>query len=304
MRVYRVSQAPDVAVLTADDRDQWAEVRPLVKQYNPANSALIQLIEDAAFVVCLDEGSPTSPTERANHFVWSNIPNRWSDKTLLRKLNERVIQAIKQAPPNLDADNQEGDVFQDDVHIEKYTFDVDQTLKAHTHRVQDSFQNSCIATEWHYFNCRVLGASFFKLHNCTPKGGYQLVIQLASLYNFGYQPPSWETVTMRAFHKGRVDIIQTVLPPVAEFCASMSVRRLSSDSTTDVTNPSKIDNKQHLLALFHKAALAYTDTVTRISRGRGFAHHLYALRRSSPRTKTHRGCFWIRYTVRRDPRRL
>ena len=67
---------------------------------------------------------------------------------------------------------------------------------------------------------------------------------------------------MRSFHKGRVDIVQAVIPPVAAFCAAMC------DSAVVASERR---------SLFHEAAKAYTNLVTRISRGRGFAHHLYAL---------------------------
>ena len=241
------------------------------------------MIEAAAFIVCLDDGSPSTSNERSAQICWGDISNRWSDKPLqfvicnngvsayicehalidagtLRKLSESVKQAITEHEHEARcAVATNGDHTTD---LEEYTFVANTDIENHIHRVQERFQASILKTEWNHFSCTDFGSSFLKSHRCGAKAGYQLVIQLASLYYFGYQPPSWETITMRAFHKGRVDIIQSVLPPVAEFCAAMR------DGSAKATLRRE---------LFYEASKAYTNAVTRISRGRGFAHHLYAL---------------------------
>ena len=69
---------------------------------------------------------------------------------------------------------------------------------------------------------------------------------------------------MRTFQKGRVDIFQTVLPSVADFCAAMR------DGDRSVSKPM-------LRRQFQEAYKNLTTTLTRVSRGWGFAAHLYAL---------------------------
>ena len=152
--------------------------------------------------------------------------------------------------------------------LEEYTFTSNADIDKQIERVEERFYSSICKTEYVHFSCSSFGGSFLKLHNCAAKTGYQLVIQLASLLYFGYSPPSWETITMRTFDKGRVDIIQTVLPEVADFCTAM--RSFSSSTTTSLPTC-------EIRELFHKAAKAHTNAVTRISRCRGFAHLLYAL---------------------------
>ena len=301
----KLEDAAPVTALTADERDSWTEVRsftlvcrlrkltvqirPRVKAINDANQELIQMIEASAFIVCLDDGLPSTPTERSNHFLWGDVRNRWNDKplqfavcengvsayvcehalvdgTTLRKLSNPIKQAIKDYVPTAHL-----------VHspqiamvppLEEYTFTSNADIDKQIQRVEQRFYSSICKTEYVHFSCSLFGGSFLRLHNCAAKTGYQLVIQLASLHYFGYNPPSWETITMRTFDKGRVDIIQTVLPEVADFCTAMR----SSSSSTNTNLP-----KSRLRELFQKAAKAHTNAVTRISRGRGFAHHLYAL---------------------------
>ena len=67
---------------------------------------------------------------------------------------------------------------------------------------------------------------------------------------------------MRNFHKGRVDIIQVVVPAVHAFCAS------ALDGSIPVSERK---------TLFLVAAQAHMLNVVTASRGRGFAGHLYAL---------------------------
>ena len=299
----KLEEAAPVTALTADERDSWTEVRsltlvcrlrklivqirPRVKAVNDANQELLQMIEASTFIVCLDDGSPGTPTERSNQFLWGDVRNRWNDKplqfavcengvsayvcehalvdgTTLRKLSNPVKQAIKQYVPPADLEHSPQNPT--GAPLEEYTFTSNADIDKQIERVEQRFYSSICKIEYVHFSCSSFGGSFLKLHNCAAKTGYQLVIQLASLLYFGYNPPSWETITMRTFDRGRVDIIQTVLPEVAEFCNAM---RSFSASTALPTSK--------LRDLFHKAAKAHTNAVTRISRGRGFAHHLYAL---------------------------
>jgi Choline/Carnitine o-acyltransferase len=53
-----------VVALSSRERDKWAKLRQEVGAIDPINNALVSMIESAAFVICLDEGSPATPTER------------------------------------------------------------------------------------------------------------------------------------------------------------------------------------------------------------------------------------------------
>lgn len=112
----------------------------------------------------------------------------------------------------------------------------------------------------------LLSATIFRDRGYAPRAACQVVIQLAARIYFGEQVPSWETVSLRAFHRGRVDIIQTVLPSMYKFCSAA----LQDSEPT-------LDYYSELRALFVAATQAHTVNVTRASRGLGFAGHFYAL---------------------------
>ncbi|CRG87457.1 hypothetical protein PISL3812_04475 [Talaromyces islandicus] len=56
-------------ILTADDRDTWAET-------------YIDMIEAATCVICLDDSEPNTPTDRMDAMMLNNGFNRWLDKYL------------------------------------------------------------------------------------------------------------------------------------------------------------------------------------------------------------------------------
>ncbi|KAL2044068.1 hypothetical protein ABVK25_012498 [Lepraria finkii] len=280
---------PAVAALTADDRDNWAQVREIVKGISQQNHELVDMIDGAAFMICLDEGCPSSSTERTNQFLLNEPSTRWSDKCLqfvicsngssasvcehglldggtLQQLNESLKDAITEYKPVSHRIGRVDNV--DSVAAialpERHTFLVNIDVQSHIKRVEEQFRAKNYMTEFGHFQYTKFGGTFFRTHQCAPKTGFQLVIQLASLLYFGYQQPSWETVSMRTFQKGRVDIFQTVLPSVADFC-------------TAIRDADRSASKPTLRRQFHEASKNLTTTLMRVSRGGGFAAHLYAL---------------------------
>ena len=271
-----------VATLTADERDSWAGLRTTLRTINQANDELVQIIEAAAFIVCLDDGSPSTPTERCNQFLLGDPSNRWSDKSLqfvvcengtssficehsmldamsVKQMNKFISQTILEHKPEA----QYNDTVKFVANLaEQYTFTTNAAIEIHIFRVQQHFRETHSPAELNHFHISALGNSYFHANKISSKAGFQLIIQLASLMHFGQQWPSWETLTTMLFHKGRLDWIQVVSPAMFEFC------KAAIDKDTPVPK------RQMLL---HQAAKTHTSTMTRISRGKGFMAHLEAL---------------------------
>ena len=292
---------PPVAALTADNRDSWAELRETVKTIHPTNDALISMIEAAAFVICLDDGSPTTPTERCNQFLLGDPSNRWSDKSLqfvvcangvsgyicehsmldaasLKQINNFVTQAIfgplsemhhnANGYMNGDAGPETSSVSYDSIKdfenlFQRYSFITNKVVDSHITRVQEHFRMSHVPAEFFHFRLPSVNLDFLNIHKIPSKTGCQLVIQLASLLYFGQQHPSWETLTMMPFHNGRLDWIQVVSPTMFQFCKAII------DPNIPETECKK---------LLRESASTHTNTMMRIGRGKGFMAHLEALR--------------------------
>ena len=277
-----VERQPGVTALTAEERDTWAKLRENLKGLSAANDALIGMVEAAAFVVCLDEESPLTPTQRCNQFLLGDPRNRWSDKSLQFVVCENGVSAYICEHSMLDAAslkqinkfitqaliNHEAEV-QTQAHVDghedtaqPYGFTVNESIESSISRVRTRFKATYTPAEFRHYRLHTLGNNFLHTHKVPSKAGLQLILQLTSLKYFGRQHPSWETITTMPFHKGRLDWMQVVSQPMFAFCRA----------ATDETIP-----EAQCRRLLREAANTHTTTMTRIARGHGFAAHLEAL---------------------------
>lgn len=150
-----------------------------------------------------------------------------------------------------------------DQMVEEKLFLLTPDLQNHINRVELLFKNSVTPCEYTHCNTPHVGTTFFRKYNCAPKVAFQITIQLASLLYFGTQHPCLEAVSMRHFHKGRLDFIQTTIPAVFNFCAE----------ACNEETPRSVQRQ-----LFLDAVKALTNLSTKTSRGRGFRNHLLGLR--------------------------
>lgn len=274
---------PSIPILTADERDSWAELRGVVKSINLTNHSALDTIEAAAFIICLDDSSPATPTERCNSLLLGDPRNRWSDKTLqfvvcangvsgyvcehsmldvasLRQINESITTAIIEATGDPEYN---GTVDGNPSIWEELGFHINKVLLDNIDRVHNHVKTTFKPIEFAHFKLPSMGNILLRNHRMPSKSGIQIVIQLASLLYYGVQYPSWETLTTMLFRSGRVDWMQSVSPAMFKFCETAFKDNIA------LTQRSK---------MLREAAGTHTSTMTRISRGRGFAAHLEALR--------------------------
>ncbi|KAL9095179.1 MAG: hypothetical protein Q9165_002435 [Trypethelium subeluteriae] len=280
-----------LATLTADDRNGWSKVREMLEVASPDNKAFLREIEACSFIVCLDDGSPSNSSDRWNQWLLSGASNRWSDKTTqivvcengvsglvvehsmidggtLEQLNEHICRRLAEYRAQSPLANGDGHLMNGHSHrpapFTELSFTLTSAIESHIERVQASYDAivTPLACEVFNFTLSSFSEAFLRTYGVSPKAGAQLVIQLAARLYFGYSPPSWETVSMRPFHKGRVDIIQTALPEVVGFCQAALDAQIQP-----------AEKRERLM----NAAQAHTVNLVRASRGRGFAGHLYAL---------------------------
>lgn len=282
-----LNQADDevlwTGILTADERNSWAKIREQVKEVNETNKAYLHVIEAAAFVVCLDNASPTTMVERAALFHFGDGSNRWNDKSIqfvvcangcsgfigdhtmldagtVHSLNDFINSAILDFRPEPRV-NGYGRINY--AKLEELPFTSTPEIENHINRVRKQFNESIMGIEHAFFTYTDFGGTFLREHKIAPKSAFQIIVLLAAQDLFGYVPALWETVSVSNFHQGRIDINQIVLPPVMDFCAVFK----------NLSVPVSIRQK-----LFVEAIKAHANSVTRASRGRGIDRHLSALR--------------------------
>ena len=126
----------------------------------------------------------------------------------------------------------------------------------------ERFRAQFAPIEFTHHQVSAFGRTFLRVHKCPFRAVYQLVIQLACRLYYGYNPPSWETISVACFQNGWVDWIQAVSPVVNEFCTA------AADPNVRLAEQRR---------LFFAAANAHVNAMTRIARGQGFKAHLHAL---------------------------
>jgi len=286
---------PSLAALTADERDSWAEVgdylhlttpnlhfqvRESIKLKNDRNHAAVSSVESAAFVMCLDDGEPSNASERCDQFFLGDPSNRWSDKTLqfivckngvsafvgehsmldgmsVRQFNRCITNAIvDHRMPDEQTSSQGVNL------VEEIDFVIEPAIESRIDVIRQRFKEKYAPIEFAHHHIRTLGSNFLRTNKCPAKAGYQVIIQLACLLYYGYQPESWETISMSRFHKGRVDWIQAIQPDMVSFCAA------ARDNVLPLAKQRR---------LFFDAVNTFVNTMTQVGRGHGFKAHLHAL---------------------------
>ena len=254
---YVISQStenvPSLTTLTSDSRDSWAQIRHALVSKGGDNHKAIQMVEAAAFVICLDDGSPSTPSERCNQFFLGSPTNRWADKSVqyvvcengvsafigeharidgmgARHLVRHVAEAITRHEPTQVTTSLNGSANGsimyrpkrlpsiESEYVTKFPTSIEPLLTANISTIQTRFAETFQSIEFRHYYISIFGSTFLRSHKCPPKTGYQLVVQLACRLWYSHFPDIWETVSLARFHKGRIDWLQTVSEESANFC--------------------------------------------------------------------------------------
>ncbi|KAJ5896473.1 Highly reducing polyketide synthase sdnO [Penicillium subrubescens] len=229
------------SILTNDNRDSWATIRETLISMSDTNAECIRVIEQALFVICLDNGAPTTSSDRIRKAYLGDGFNRWNDKGLqfiifengssgyqvehtmidgltVHRMNEWIHESIRSHIPNQDHTNGTSN----GIHptLEEYTLTTTPSIDSHILAVRNSHLQTTSSREYSYLTLSHFGKDFLARHGCPIKSVFDVTIQLASNLYFGHNPASWEPMSMAHFHKGRTEIFQGVLPSVAQFCTT------------------------------------------------------------------------------------
>ncbi|KAJ8065466.1 hypothetical protein OCU04_006149 [Sclerotinia nivalis] len=270
-----------VGILTADDRDNWAKARNTLLEVNERNKVSIKTIEAAAFVVCLDDATPETPSQRFSQFLFGDGSNRWYDKSLqfvickngvsasvcehsvldgitIEVLHEFINEAIisHKSPTNTN-----GSIVSADPDTpEILPLVPSPILENRTQHIRQSLARQTSKYSFTHLEMNNLNHNFLSKKGLPTQSGIQLAIQLANHRFFGHNPSAIETVSLAQFRQGRVEVHHITTPLMAQFLA---------------TNKHAINI--HSRELLYEAAKEHAKSLTRASKGRGFSRHLLAL---------------------------
>ncbi|KAL3465725.1 hypothetical protein BJX64DRAFT_285328 [Aspergillus heterothallicus] len=278
------SEVDWLGVLTTDDRISWAKTRQSIMDQSMDNASYIRTIEQSAFVLSLDDSYPATPEERGRHFHFSDGSNRWYDKPInfivtangasgmlgdhtgldastVHDLNTEIADAIRQHRPR---GHTNGITAKPDLMFERVQHSpITPSVESRIQHLRASYNTATTTREHSYPPPLTYGSSLMQRHKIPPNSAFQLLVQLAGRYYFGYTSPCWETVLQSNFATGRVEINQVVSVQVAAF-----VEAAISDDI-----PLRECRK-----LFVEAARAHSSSVLACTRAGGSDRFLSMLR--------------------------
>lgn len=275
-----VNDQSSPGIFTTLQRDDWARIRRDLELI-PENSEKLNTIDEALFVLCLDETVIQKPEEVAENMLLGPCGNRWFDKSLQFIVTKNcqiglnmehtcfdgtvTTHLLEEISHNLSVIPQENNCRGDiqDTLCEPLVFALTSSLQEELNDARKTF--NFISSDYS-FNVLLLpdhGIDRLKKFKCSPDGFVQLALQYAYYKLFGSYPSTYGAVSMRHFDKGRIEVLYTVTEESREFVHLMC-------------NPDKpIREKQQAL---HRATTAHVERVHSCQQGCGIDSHLMALR--------------------------
>lgn len=284
-RIYEIAQtAAPVGVLTAANRDLWAEARKQLLAADPANEQTLREIESAGFLVCLDDATPVTLEERAHQYWHGDGSNRWFDKPLQFIINDNgtagfmgehsMMDGSPTSRLNHDLNNL---IFNNKVDLSAQSvrsnladprpinFTVDDAVQqsinaaAQEHRQQISSHELVVQAYQGY------GKGLIKKFKCSPDAYVQMLIQLAYFKMYGKNRPTYESASTRKYQEGRTETIRTTSDDSTAFCKAFH----------DPAVP-----REEVVRLFRTALASHTKYTMDAGDGYGVDRHLFGLKKA------------------------
>ncbi|KAI0204630.1 beta-ketoacyl synthase domain-containing protein [Astrocystis sublimbata] len=268
-----------VSILTTDFRDIWAMNRESIVAVSDANASYLQTVEEATFVICLDESSPETNLERIEQGIAGDGFNRWFDKTMQfvvyangrsahisdhtmidgttpLRLTEFVHDAIISHRPG-SSTNKRSITLPEHFPLEGVS-----ALDDQVDQLRRRYRQITLTRGYRYIKTPALSQSLAAGTGFSSKHCLDFTLQLAARLHFGYNPAAWEPISVQHFHRGRPDPRQPVSSSVVKFC----------DAALDESVP--IATKRALLA---EAGAEWDAATKRTQDGSGFLRRTEAL---------------------------
>jgi carnitine O-acetyltransferase len=269
-----------VGLFTGLGRTEWAELYEKLST-NERNRSNFRQIEQAAFMLVLDESSPESVDDAGLLTAAGDANNRYFDKVIqliifknsrasingehtpfdaltaalmfADAVNSFLDPRVPGPPPN--APSEQPQLLQWD-------------FAAADHAVADaqSKWNATVAdVDFHVEDFREFGTNYMKLLKISPDVFLQMAIQLGYFKKHHTHTATYETGTTRPFFHGRTETVRTCSVEMVEWVRAMHARKLE---------------RPQLYALLKRASDAHLKYMEEATQGKGVDRHLLGLKLS------------------------
>ncbi|KAJ2001141.1 Carnitine O-acetyltransferase mitochondrial [Coemansia thaxteri] len=277
------SAAVPVGVLTSDNRDTWADNYRLLADASPANAAVLERLQSAAFLVCLDSARPVT-REEVHRVLWhGNGRNRWFDKSLqfivcdnakagflaehssmdgtpTCRLNDFILAQTLRAPLDPTASARA-----DLPAPEPLRFATPPALVRAVDQAAQRFDDVVARHQLSVLHYDAFGKDEIKRLGFSPDAFVQMAIQFGYFKLYGRVRATYEAAATRQFAHGRTETCRSVSPESVAFCELFETPTASADAK---------------LAALQAATRAHGAYAKMCSQGKGVDRHLLGLRLS------------------------
>lgn len=271
------NEGNETGILTTLNRNKWADNREKLLKISNKNGESLKRIEDAIFVLCLDEESPNSLEDASRMMLHGNGKNRWFDKSL-----QFIVSKNGEIGVNIEHSGMDGAVMSrfikfiseyiDKVHKkegieseskpEKLVFHLSNELKEAIKNGHKEFKDIASDTKTRVLSFDKFGKDLIKTFKVSPDAFVQLALQLAQYKLYGRCYSTYEAVMTRKFIYGRIEVMYCVSLESMQF-----IKNMVSNNRDD-----KITAKYLV-----KAAQKHIDRINECKNGKGVDGHLFAL---------------------------
>ncbi|KAI9799577.1 MAG: hypothetical protein M1825_004503 [Sarcosagium campestre] len=283
-RIYeRAEKAPAVGSLTSENRNVWAEARSRLIDANAANSTILETIQSASFIVCLDDATPVTLEERAHQYWHGDGQNRWFDKPCQFIINDNGTSGFIGEHSMMDGtpthrlnDYANMVIFTDKLDFsnpvvrselpepQPLRFHVNKEVQEDIARATKDFAEVIGLHELRVQAYQAYGKGLIKKFKCSPDAYVQMVIQLGYHKMFGKNRPTYESAATRRFQLGRTETCRSVSDASVAFCDAMADPSVNQKTCAD---------------LFRRAVNSHVQYITDASEGKGVDRHLFGLKK-------------------------
>ena len=261
---------------TALDRDSWTPCRAELDHTNPS---VMKAIDDALFVVCLDDKIVSEDKDVMLNGLIGDPSNRWYDKcfelmiskngkasihwehswgdgsVIIQMINEVYNDAIKHQP-----------IFSSDDKISVKHLDLNLTPQsvADLNAAKESVDKYISRMELIPYKFEGFGKADCKNFGVSPDSISQLIFQIAQWRNKNNAVSTYESCSTSAFRSGRTETIR-----------SCSTNTKNCAIAFDKEHPASMDDLAKLLKLNSESHVSLCKNA---AAGYGFDRHLFALK--------------------------
>uniref|UniRef100_A0A1A9WIF7 Choline/carnitine acyltransferase domain-containing protein n=1 Tax=Glossina brevipalpis TaxID=37001 RepID=A0A1A9WIF7_9MUSC len=225
-----------IAILSHDNRNDWAQNRLRLQEISTHNKNILQLIESSNIVVVLDENEPQDYEEISRLVVTGDFHSKWADRSsiLVSYKNGKFgwigehscydgtisvsfslfVQLSLLETPEPDWSEAEKLPL---VALKELKFDINDIIRNEIERVQCDCNNrrtSVLVTHEIFDD---YGKEYIKQCKLHPDSFVQVIMQLAYAEMHNEIAPTYETALMRHFYDGRTETLRSCTNEVYNF---------------------------------------------------------------------------------------